>query len=68
MNFLAIAKQGHTIPISIINQTGKHFKFNKGNVIANIIVISEEHEISEVTMVPLKVQNTKLRLPQGMRV
>ena len=58
MNSLAIAKQGRKIPISIINQTGKHFKLNKGNVIANVTVINKDHEVSEVTMVPPKVDVT----------
>ena len=58
MYSMAKARKNRRIPISIINQTGKHFKLNKGNVVANITVIDDEYDISEVTTIPPKVDVT----------
>jgi len=59
-----------TVPLAIVNNTGKTMTLNKGNVIARFEAISEEHDISAVAEVSSSTSNkkehvSKLNSPHG---
>ena len=46
---LDTCRPNRKITLSIVNQTGRHFKLHKGNVVANCKIIDDDYTISEVT-------------------
>ena len=49
VNGLSNAQENCKIPITIFNQTSKHFTLNRGNVVARIEQVENEAEICEIT-------------------
>ena len=48
-----------TVPLAIVNNTGKTMKLKKGNIIARFEAISEEHDISAVAEVSTSCTSNK---------
>jgi transposase InsO family protein len=49
MNGVGNVTKGKKIPITIVNKTGRYFKFNKGNVVAEVEKLDSDLEIHELT-------------------
>ena len=50
MNGVGAVPNTKKIPLTIVNKTNKHFKFNKGNVVAVVERIDNEKELTELTI------------------
>ena len=48
MNGIGIAQSNHKVPITLVNNTGRHFFIKKGNIVAKLNHSSEINEITQV--------------------
>ena len=48
MNGLGIGQSNHRVPITLVNNTGRHFFVKKGNIVAKLNCSSEINEITQV--------------------